>query len=113
MAAPTQGPWAAFRSERFAEWIINQDGGPGYVCTVPWFEHRAAECDANAQLIASAWQMEQRLALLESLFERKWNGVVDAGSRFTWTLRGDWRHSICQMQGETFADAIDSVKVPF
>jgi hypothetical protein len=61
MVAPTKGPWVAIRSQREPEWIINQNGGPGYVCTVPWYEHRAAECDANAHMVAAAHAMHAAL----------------------------------------------------
>jgi hypothetical protein len=47
-------------------------------------------------------------AWLEKLFVRKWNGVIDSGSRFNWEMRGDWRHYIKNMEGETFARAIES-----
>lgn len=42
------------------------------------------------------------------LFERKWNGVIDSGSRFDWSIRGDYRHTTQAMQGETFSAAIDA-----
>lgn len=61
---PTPGPWVLYRSERHAEWYVNQDGGPGYICTMPWFEHRQAQCAANAKLVAAAPSLAQRLAEL-------------------------------------------------
>jgi hypothetical protein len=57
----------------------------------------------RAQSVADAQD-----AWLEKLFVRKWNGVIDSGSRFNWELRGDWRHYIKNMEGETFARAIES-----
>jgi hypothetical protein len=45
-------------------------------------------------------------AWLEKLFVRKWNGVIDSGSRFNWEMRGDWRHYIKNMEGETFSEAV-------
>lgn len=48
----TPGPWCLFPIE--TGWIVNQVGAPGYVCTLPSVSHRAAECAANARLIAAA-----------------------------------------------------------
>ena len=51
----------------------------------------------------------ERLAWLERhLFERKWNGVIDGGSRVDWYIRGDFRHTTRRMVGNTFRDAIDA-----
>jgi hypothetical protein len=87
MAAPTQGPWIAYRSERFAEWIVNQNGGPGYVCNVPWFEHRAAECDANAHMVAAAWGMHAALMAYRSAQRRmleRWSEGDENVKRDLW-----------------------------
>lgn len=67
-AEPTPGPWTLYRSERFSEWYVNQEGGPGYVCTMPWFEHRQAQCEANAKLVAAAPSLAQRLADLVACY---------------------------------------------
>jgi hypothetical protein len=67
MSKHTPGLWFAMRSER--EWIINQRGGPGYVCTVPRLAHRADECDANARLIAAAPALLKALQEMVQLAE--------------------------------------------
>ncbi len=51
---------------------------------------------------------DARMKWIESLFERKWNGVVGSGSVFTWYLKGDFRHRIADLHGETFDAAIDT-----
>jgi hypothetical protein len=51
-----------------------------------------------------------RLSFIESLFERKWNGVVGSGSKSTWHIKGDYRHRIANMHGETFGEAIDAAR---
>ena len=55
----------------------------------------------------------ERLAWLERhLFEQKWNGVIDGGSRVDWHIRGDFRHTTRRMVGNTFRDAIDAAVIP-
>jgi len=56
-AQHTSGPWKLYRPHRESFWHVNQDGGPGYICDAPMYEHRAAECEANARLIAAAPDM--------------------------------------------------------
>ena len=49
----TPGPWSLFPCE--SGWHVNQaDGEPGFIVTMPKFYHRAAECEANALLVATA-----------------------------------------------------------
>jgi hypothetical protein len=62
----TPGPWTAFRHEgtpgrHLPGWHINEAGGPGYVCSVECYEHRAEQCEANARLIGAAPDMLQAL----------------------------------------------------
>lgn len=50
-----------------------------------------------------------RLEWLEKkLFERNWNGVIDSGSRYHWSLWSGYRHIVQYMQGITFREAIDT-----
>jgi hypothetical protein len=48
----TPGPWCLFPFED--GWHVNQQGGSGFVETIRRIGHRAAECEANARLIAAA-----------------------------------------------------------
>lgn len=52
---------------------------------------------------------EARLEWIErKLFEHKWNGVIDSGSRTDWYIRGDYRHTTQKIVGHEFRDAIDA-----
>jgi hypothetical protein len=55
-------------------------------------------------------RLTKQLTFIESLFERKWNGVVGSGSKSTWHIKGDYRHRIANMHGETFGEAIDAAR---
>jgi hypothetical protein len=88
------------------------DFGNGY-----WGDHYSPDamkafgfqCFARGVMAVKAQSVaDAQDAWLEKLFVRKWNGVIDSGSRFNWELRGDWRHYIKNMEGETFARAIES-----
>jgi len=85
-AEPTPGPWTLYRSERFAEYYVNQRGGPGYVCAMPLYEHRLPECEANARLVAAAPEL---LAALSALVDRCTHDGVPNDSRGTWTEARD------------------------
>ena len=53
----------------------------------------------------------KRLDLLEStFFAKRWNGVIDSGSRTTWYIVPGYQHSTNQMVGHTFRAAIDAMK---
>jgi hypothetical protein len=69
--AHTEGPWGLYRPHRESFWHVNQRCGPGYICDVPLYEHRAAECKANALLIAAA------PALLDALIAAVNAGIID------------------------------------
>jgi hypothetical protein len=70
----TPGPWCLFKFDD--GWHVNQQNGPGFVETVYRIEHRAAECEANAKLIAAAPDL---LAALNAMLthmgmdEDEWN----------------------------------------
>jgi hypothetical protein len=50
-----------------------------------------------------------RLEWLEHrLFEKRWNGVIDGGSRTDWNVWSGHRHTTRDMVGTTFRDAIDN-----
>lgn len=85
-AEPTPGPWTLYRSERFPEYYVNQHGGPGYVCTVPLYEHRLPQCEANARLVAAAPEL---LAALSALVDRCVHDGVPNDSRTTWAEARD------------------------
>jgi hypothetical protein len=65
MSAHTPGPWSLFPTE--VGWIVNQKGGPGYVGTLSKVSHRAAQCEANARLIASAPELLEALQAIASI----------------------------------------------
>lgn len=50
----TPGPWALFPMHSGQGWYINQSGGPGYIGRMDAVAHRAAQCEANARLVAAA-----------------------------------------------------------
>jgi hypothetical protein len=53
----------------------------------------------------------ERLDWIESkLFMRSWNGVIDSGSKYNWTIPSSWRHVVANMDGETFRAAIDAAR---
>lgn len=53
----------------------------------------------------------ERLDLLEStFFAKRWNGVLDSGSRTTWCIVPGYQHSTHSMVGHTFRAAIDAMK---
>ena len=62
----------------------------------------------NEQACTAA--LRETFAWLEqALFEKKWNGVLDR-SAFHWNLRGDWRHTIQKLEGETLLIAVDAAR---
>ena len=53
----------------------------------------------------------ERLEWIEKrLFVRKWNGVIDGGSRIQWSIAGDFRHTTQRMVGHTFRAAVDAAR---
>ena len=67
-------------------------------------DHLTAEC---GRLRADA----ERLDWLDgNLLTGHWNGVVDSGSSKYWLMRGDWRHQIQNMRGNTFREALDAAR---
>lgn len=74
----------------------------------------AALFDLRAEIAAlrkRAEEAEARLAWIERwLFEHKWNGVIDSGSRTYWYIAGNFRHITAKMVGDTFEAAIDAAR---
>lgn len=68
----TPGPWALFPMHGGCGWYINQQGNPGYIGRMDNVAHRAAECEANARLIAAA------PSLLEACMSAFWELPCDA-----------------------------------
>ena len=51
----------------------------------------------------------ERIDWMEAkLFDRRWNGVLGAGSNSEWSLAGPYRHIASHMVGDVFRDAIDA-----
>lgn len=50
----------------------------------------------------------KRKEWLYKLFDKKWNSVVGGGSKCYYELRGDWRHIVSRLEGDTLDNAIDS-----
>lgn len=68
-----------------------------------------AERDALVEKMRACQLDAKRLEWIErKLFYRKWNGVIDSGSRFDWQVAGDFRHTTQHMVGEKFREAIDA-----
>lgn len=53
-------------------------------------------------------ELQSRYDWLAALFERKWNGVVGSGCQYTYSLVGNWRHSVSPLLGESLGEAIDA-----
>lgn len=71
--------------------------------------HEEAEVRAEAHGIVDELARDaERYRWVARLFERKWNGVVGAGSSYRYELIGDWRHIVNRLDGETIDAAIDS-----
>jgi hypothetical protein len=91
----TEGPWCLFRPHRESYWHVNQQGGPGYIGDVLMVSHRAAECEANARLIAAAPDL---LALAEWLLESYHS---DAGMPEAKEIAREARAAIAKATGST------------
>ena len=66
---------------------------------------------AQATKIAALRADAERLEWIEKrLFVRKWNGVIDGGSRTHWSIAGDFRHTTQRIVGITFRAAIDEAR---
>lgn len=70
--------------------------------------------DDYEKLLSSHQKLEIELDMVNrrndwfsALFERKWNGVVGSGSKYFYELRGDWRHIVKRLEGETLDIAVD------
>ncbi len=61
-------------------------------------ERQVKEMEADAR----------RLDFLERLFEKRWNAVIDSGSRTYWSVWVGHRNVTSKMEGKTFRDAIDT-----
>lgn len=76
-------------------------------------EKQRAEAERNA-LRAEVERLREdaeRLAWLEKLFERKWDGTLGRPWRgVSWYLAGPYRHVVQTMRGETFREAIDTAR---
>jgi len=82
-------------------------------------EQKLERTDLEAQLAAVTTERDElrrdakRLDLMaQQLFEHKWNGVIDSGSRTHWSLVGPYRHVVAKMEGKTFRKAIDTALQP-
>jgi len=52
---------------------------------------------------------KERLEWIETyLFEKRWNAVIDSGSRTDWNVWGGHRNITRYMVGNTFLEAIDN-----
>ena len=72
---------------------------------------RVDECMALRSEVQALKADAERLDLLEStFFAKRWNGVIDSGSRTTWYIVPGYQHSTNQMVGHTFRAAIDAMK---
>ena len=77
---------------------------------VEHYEKHAAELEAEVRALRAD---AERLDLMaQQLFEHKWNGVIDSGSRTHWSLVGPYRHVVAKMEGKTFREAIDAALLP-
>jgi hypothetical protein len=72
------------------------------------FEVAIKKADAeNAALLLDA----ERLDFLEhKLFGKKWNGVIDSGSKTYWQIWSGYLHITHAMVGHTFRQAIDAAR---
>jgi hypothetical protein len=53
----------------------------------------------------------ERLDFLEhKLFGKKWNGVIDSGSKTYWQIWSGYQHITQAMVGHTFRQAIDAAR---
>lgn len=84
----TPGPWVLFAVDN--GWHINQQGGHGFVGTMPIYLHRSEQCYANAQLVAAAPEMA---ALLEQLADRL-------------AVFEEWARDMCSTYCEHLSDEI-------
>jgi hypothetical protein len=72
---------------------------------------RVAELESELNDLRASFIVVESLALrkdfvfLQSLFERKWNGVVGSGCSYQWSLVGNYRHTVQKMVGDSFHDA--------
>lgn len=71
----------------------------------------------ESQLTAATERAEKaeadaaRIDWLEgALFDKRWNGVIDSGSRNYWRIHSGHRHATANMQGTTFRAAIDAAR---
>jgi hypothetical protein len=48
--------------------------------------------------------------LQRNLFGHSWNGVVDSGSKTTWSIWTGYRHVTVNMVGDTFREAIAAAR---
>jgi hypothetical protein len=74
----------------------------------PWSKcHARITPDLWHAAPASPPATDARWRWIESLFERKWGGTI--GCPPTWHLRGDFRHVLAGLKGDTLGDAIDAM----
>lgn len=74
-------------------------------------ELAAAELDRLQARVSELEVDAERWVWLEhALFVRRWNGVIDSGSRTDWTIAPDWRHVTAKMVGDDFRAAIDTAR---
>ena len=80
--------------------------------SVTWLRSLGVDdADEVADALEACAKDAERIDAIEHLlFEHKWNGVIDSGSRTHWNLVGNWRHVVQGMEGKDFRTAIDAIK---
>jgi len=63
---------------------------------------------ATRRAVERIAELERRWQWVEALFDGKWNGTI--GRPKDWNLRGDWRHIVQPLNGNTLAEAIDAAR---
>lgn len=73
-------------------------------------EVQKEQAENIAALKSRIAELEAQLAAIEQkLFISRWNGVIDGGSKTTWHIAPDYRHTTAKMVGHTFAEAIENL----
>lgn len=116
--AATPGPWRYDRKGGNYIYAGN-DSILGDDCYYPWVPDArtieyiaAASPDVVLALIERVKELERDAGRLDwiqrHLFGHSWNGVIDSGSRTSWSIYSGFRHETAKMVGDTFRSAIDA-----